>query len=143
MDIRPIRNEEDYTEVLREIERLWGSRSDTPDGDKLDILVTLAGAYEDRHWPIVPGSPRDILEYAVTEMGRSQKELAGLLNSRSQASDVLTGKRRVSLNVAHKISLAWHIPIQLLVAPYPEVEAVRRTRKSRAKVQRRPRQSAA
>jgi HTH-type transcriptional regulator/antitoxin HigA len=65
-----------------------------------------------------PVSPRDILEYATTDMGRSQKELAELLGSRSQASDLLKGRRKVSIEVAQKISAGWQIPIQLLVAPY-------------------------
>jgi HTH-type transcriptional regulator/antitoxin HigA len=56
-------------------------------------------------------------------MGRSQKELAKLLGSRSQASDLLKGRRKVSLEVAQKISAAWQIPIQLLVAPYKPGEA--------------------
>ncbi len=120
MDIRPIHNDDDHTQALREVERLWGAQGGTPDGDKLDVLWTLTGAYEDRRWPIASGSPRDVLEYAVAEMGRSQKELAGLLNSRSQAADLLNGRRHISLKVARKVSEAWKIPIQLLVAPYPD-----------------------
>ncbi len=123
MDIRPIRNDNDYREALMEIDRLWKSPPDTPEGDKLDVLATLVEAYETRRWPLDPLSPRDILEYAITDMGRSQKELAELLGSRSQASDLLKGRRKVSLEMARKISAAWQIPIQLLVAPHKSGEA--------------------
>ncbi len=118
MDIRPIRNDGDHHAALEEIERLWGAPQGSPDGDKLDVLATLVGFYESKRWPIGNPTPRDMLEYAVTEMGRSQKQLADLLGSRSLASELLAGKRRISLDVAQKVSAAWKIPIQLLVAPY-------------------------
>lgn len=118
MDIRPLRNDADHREALMEIERLWGFPDGSPEGDKFEVLAILVSDYEDKRWPSDPVSPRDILEHAVTDMGRSQKELAVLLGSRSQASDILKGRRRVSLEMAQKISAAWHIPIQLLVAPY-------------------------
>jgi len=120
MDIRPIRTDEDLSEALKKIDKLWGAATGTPEGDELEILCVLAGAYEDRRWPLEPVSPRDILEFAVTDMGHSQKELAELLKSRPMASELLNGKRRISLDIAQKISAAWSIPIQLLVSPYPE-----------------------
>ena len=118
MDIRPIRSDDDHRAALQEIERLWGFPDDSPENDKLDVLATLVETYEATRWPIRPVSPRDILEYAISDRGRSQKELAALLGSRSQASDLLSGRRKVSLEMAQKISAAWQIPIQLLVAPY-------------------------
>ena len=79
---------------------------------------TLVDGYESRRWPVPAGSPRDVLAYAVGEMGRSQAELAALRESRLQASDLLKGRRRVSPEAAREISSAWAIPIQLLAAPY-------------------------
>jgi HTH-type transcriptional regulator/antitoxin HigA len=108
MDIRPIRNDDDHREALREIDRLWKSPENTPEGDKLDILVTLVEAYEAARWPVGSATPREILEYAISDMGHSQKELADLLGSRSQASDLLSGRRKLSLGVAQKISAAWN-----------------------------------
>ena len=52
MNIRPIKTESDYDEALAEIDRLMGSAPETPDGDRLEVLVTLVEAYEDVHWPI-------------------------------------------------------------------------------------------
>lgn len=119
MDIRPIRTRADHDAALREIERLWSFPEGSAENDKLDVLATLVSDYEARTWPLDPSSPRDVLEHAIADMGRSQKELAELLGSRSQASDLLKGRRKVSLENARKISTAWHIPIQLLVMPYP------------------------
>lgn len=117
MDIKPIRSDEDHAAALREIDRLWHFPDDSPENDKLDVLATLVVAYERNRWPTTPASPRDMLEFAVTEMGRSREELRALVGSR--ASALLSGRRQVSLADARKISAAWYIPIQLLVAPYP------------------------
>ncbi|HTV32941.1 MAG TPA: helix-turn-helix domain-containing protein [Methylocella sp.] len=69
---------------------------------------------------------------ALTVSMRSQKELAELLGSRPRASDLLSGRRKISIEVAHKISEAWHIPIQLLVAPYSGKESRPSPRANRA-----------
>ena len=123
MDIRPIRTDDDHTAALREIERLWDAPEGSPDADKMDVLATLVDAYEGRRWSIEPGTPRDMLVYACGDMGRSQAKLAELLGSRSQASDLLSGRQRVSLEVAQKVSAAWAIPIQLLVTPYEQASS--------------------
>ena len=118
MEIRPIRTDDDHREALQEIERLWAYPDDCPENDKLDVLATLVEAYEMQRWPRRDCSPTEILQYAMTDMGHTQAELAALLGSRPMASELLRAKRRISLAVAQKISAAWGIPIQLLVAPY-------------------------
>jgi HTH-type transcriptional regulator / antitoxin HigA len=75
MQIRRIRTDKDHRAALAEIEKLWGASSGTPEGDKLDILVTLVETYEERRWP--PRSrrrfdPVDVLRYAIEELGHSQ-----------------------------------------------------------------------
>jgi HTH-type transcriptional regulator/antitoxin HigA len=118
MDIRPIRSDSDHAEALREIERLWGAEPGTAAGDKLDVLATLVEAYENNRWPTDPVTPVDILRTAIRDDGRTQAELAEVLGSRSRASEILAGKRSLNLEAARKISAAWKIPIQLLVAAH-------------------------
>ena len=117
MEIRPIRTDDDHREALREIERLWDYPDDSPENDRLDVLATLVEAYEVKRWPVRAASAADILRFAVSDMGRSQAELAVVLGSRSAASELMRGKRSFSLEAARKVSEAWGIPIQLLVAP--------------------------
>lgn len=52
--LRPVRTEADYAAALREVERLWGAKSGTPDSDRLDVLATLIDAYEAKHDPMAP-----------------------------------------------------------------------------------------
>jgi HTH-type transcriptional regulator/antitoxin HigA len=118
MDIRPIRNDDDHVAALREIERLWGAQSGTTDGDKVDVLATLVEKYEADRWPDEDKSdPVDLLNYAISELGRTQAELAELLGSRSRASEVLGRRRALTVEMIRKISDAWKIPADLLVRP--------------------------
>lgn len=123
MDVRPIRTDADLRAAIAEVERLWGAPEGSPDGDKLDVLATLVDAYEREHFPVQPSTPLEMLRYAVGDMGRTQTELAEVVGSRSLASQLLGGTRRVSLGAAQKISAAWDIPIQLLVTPYETASA--------------------
>lgn len=118
MEIRPIRSDADHRNALQEIERLWGAPLGTPDGDRLDVLATLVEAYEEQHFPIPAADPIEILHFAITDMGRSQSELASLLGSRARASEILNRKRALSLGQIRAISAAWNLPIALLAAPY-------------------------
>ena len=52
MEIHPIKSEADYKATLKEIESLMSAKADTPEGDRLDVLVTLVEAYERAHYPI-------------------------------------------------------------------------------------------
>lgn len=117
MEIHPIRNDEDHAAAIRE-EKLWGAETGSEEGDKLDILATLVEKYEERRWPNVDVSdPIDLLNYAITEFGHSQAELADLLGSRSRASEILNRRRPLTVEMIHRISEAWKISADLLVKP--------------------------
>src|SRR5215472_624340 len=121
MDIRPIRTDEDHSAALAEIEACWGAPEGTEEGDKLEVLVALVELYEAKRWPIETGQnfdPIDVLHYAIEELGHSQGELAKLLGSRSRASEILSRRRALTVEMIHKISEAWRIPADLLVRPY-------------------------
>src|SRR4051812_8899224 len=121
MDIRPIRNDEDLRAALAAIDACWGAPEGSEEGDKLDILVALVESYETRRWPIEDdGSfdPIDVLHYSIEELGHTQSELAELLGSRSRASEILSRRRALTVDMIHKIGEAWRIPADLLVRPY-------------------------
>lgn len=115
MNIRPIRNDEDHSAALAEIERLWGAEPASDDEAVLDALVTLVDAYEAKRWPMPQSTPLEILRYATSDMGHTQAELAHIIGSRSRASEILTGKREMTVEQIRKISRAWGISPALLV----------------------------
>jgi len=121
MEIRPVRTEEDHRAALAEIEACWGAPEGTEIGDRLDVLLALVDAYEEKRWPIDVDEnfdPIDVLNHAIEELGHTQAELAELLGSRSRASEILSRRRALTVEMIHKISSAWKIPADLLVRPY-------------------------
>jgi HTH-type transcriptional regulator/antitoxin HigA len=121
MDIRPIRTDEEHRAALAEIEAYWGAPEGTEEGDKLDVLLALVEIYEAKRWPIELDKsfdPIDVLHYAIEDLGHTQAELAELLGSRSRASEILSRRRPLTVEMIHKIAEAWKIPAELLVRPY-------------------------
>lgn len=118
MDIQPIRTADDHEKALREIEALWGSESGTPDGDKLDILITLVDRYEDEHFPIETAHPIDLIKTHMEMTGRKQSDLAALIGSPSRASEILNRRRHLTIDMVHKLHKEWGIPADCLVLPY-------------------------
>jgi HTH-type transcriptional regulator / antitoxin HigA len=123
MNIHPIRNDADHKAALTEIDRLWDAEDGTPDADMMEVLAILVEDYESKRWPVTASSPLEILRYAVSEMGHTQSDLAAVLGSRSRASELLKGKRPLTIEAVRKISSAWNIPAELLIAPYEIVTA--------------------
>ena len=121
MQIRPIRTDEDHRVALAEIGKTWGALEGTKEGDTLEVLVALVEVYEDRRWPIAIDErfdPVDVIRYAIDELGHTQAELAEVIGSRSRASEILSRRRALTVEMIHKISEAWKIPADLLVRPY-------------------------
>ena len=61
--LKPIRSKADYKNALAEVERLWGAKSGTPEGDRLDALATLIDAYEARRYPMDPPDPVAAIQF--------------------------------------------------------------------------------
>ena len=120
MEIRPIRTEKDHKAALAEIKACWGAPEGSEEGDRLDVLLALAEIYEAKRWPIETKrfDPIDVLNYAIDELGHTQAELGELLHSRSRASEILSRRRPLTVDMIHKIAEAWKIPADLLVRPY-------------------------
>lgn len=116
MEIKPIRTEADYETALKEVEKLIESQPGTPEGDRMDVLVTLIEAYEDRHFPIpLPDDPVEVLEYYMESRGISRSELVPLLGSKERVSEVLNRKRGLSLDMIRRLKVSLGIPADLLI----------------------------
>lgn len=117
MDIRPIKTDGDHEAALREIEMLWGAAEGTPDGDRLDLLVTLADAYEEKRWPLEDLDPVEAIEAAMAHDGHSRADLAALIG-KNRATEILKRQRPLTLPMIRRIAQAWHVPERLLVKEY-------------------------
>jgi len=117
MDIKPIRTEADYRAALKEIERLFDAASGTPEGDRLDILTTLVQAYEETHFAIPLPGPVEALEYYMESRGLTRKDMETYLGSRARVSEVLNGRRPLSLGMIRKLNAGLGIPADVLIRP--------------------------
>jgi HTH-type transcriptional regulator/antitoxin HigA len=120
MDVQPIKTDRDYRSALKEIDRLWSSPDGTPEGDRLEVLIALVVAYEEKRWPPEPetGDPVEIILAHMDVTGRGQDDLAKLLGSRSRASEILGRKRPLTMAMIRKLESEWKIPAELLIRPY-------------------------
>lgn len=116
MEIKPIRSEADYKAALKEIDSLIESQPGTPEGDRMDVLVTLVEAYEAKHFPIPePDDPVQVLEYYMESRGLSRSDLIPYLGSKERVSEVLNRKRGLSLKMIQQLHAGLGIPAELLI----------------------------
>jgi HTH-type transcriptional regulator/antitoxin HigA len=117
--ITSIRSEADHQSALAEIERLWGASFGTPEGDRLDVLMTLADAYERETWPDEDLDPIDAIKARMENSGRSRKDFEAIVGSSGRASEILNRKRSLTLAMIWKLVSDWKMPADILVRPYP------------------------
>ena len=115
MNIRPIKNENDYRNALLRIEELMDAELDTEAGAELDVFATLVDAYERNHFPIDTPDPVEAILFRMEQTGISRKELEQFLGSRSRVSEVLNRKRDLSITQIRKLHAGLNIPYENLL----------------------------
>lgn len=115
MQIRPIRSKKDHSEALKRIDQLMGAKLNTPEGDELDVLVTLVDAYETEHFPMDPPDPLVAIQFRMEQQGLTRKDLEPMIGSRARVSEVLSGKRRLTLPMIRRVRDGLGISADLLV----------------------------
>lgn len=116
-ELKPIRSESDYQAALAEIEKLWGARSGTARGDRLDVLATLIEVYEQAHHPIDPPDPIDAIKFRMEQMNLTRKDLEPILGSRARVAEILNRKRNLSIEMIRRLHDRLGIPAEVLIAP--------------------------
>ena len=116
--LKPIKNQKDYLNALKNIDLLWESKPNTPDYDKLDILITLVEYYEEKNYPIGLPDPIDAIKYKMEELGLKKIDLGKFLGGRSRASEILEKKRKLSLNMIRILNKELNIPTEILIKDY-------------------------
>ena len=115
MDIKPIKTEQDYNDSIIRIEELWGAKIDTPEGDELDLLVTLVESYEMKHYPIAPPDPIDAIKFRMEQMGITKVDMEKYLGSQSRVSEILNRKRGLTLKMVKSLYVGLKIPTEILL----------------------------
>jgi len=118
VNIRVIHTENDYQTALSRIDHLMDASHGSQAGDELELLVALTELYERQVHPIDAPDPVEFIKNVMEFTGKTQKDLAELLTSRSRASELLNRKRSLTLENIRAISRGWNIPVDPLIQEY-------------------------
>ncbi len=117
MDVKPIRTESDYDAALVEVEQLMDAKPGTRKGDRLDVLVTLVVAYEEKHWRVDPPDPIDAIKLRMEQRGLTRRDLEKVLGSRGRVSEILNRRRPLTLEMIRRLHRELGIPAESLIRP--------------------------
>ena len=114
--LKPIRTEEEHASTLRQLKEIWYAQKNTPEGDVKEILILLIDDYEYKHHSILPLSPIEAIKHQMDELGLSQQDVAPYFGGANRVSEVLNGKRNLTLKMVREISKHLHISPATLLA---------------------------
>jgi HTH-type transcriptional regulator / antitoxin HigA len=122
MDIRPIRNEEDYRATMREISAFFDNEPEpgTPEGDRFEILLTLAEAYEAKHFPVDLPDPVEAIKFRMEQAGLTPKDLQPMIGRLNRVYEILNRKRPLTLAMIWRLHEGLGIPAESLIRPSSE-----------------------
>lgn len=115
MQIHPIRTESDHDLALKRIAELIGAKPDTPEGEELDVLATLVDAYEAKHHVMDAPDPIAAIQFRMDQQGLTRKDLEPLIGSRARVSEVMTGRRSLTLAMVHRVRNRLGISADVLI----------------------------
>lgn len=116
-EVKPIRSKRDYEAALREVARLWGAKSGTRDGDRLDVLATLIDAYEAEHYPMDPPDPIEAIKFRMEQQGLTRRDLEVIIGTRTRIAEVLSRKRALSIGMIRRLHERLGISAEVLIRP--------------------------
>ena len=118
MNIKPIKTEQDYSSTLSQIESLMNANPNTSEMDELEVLTTLAEAYEEQHYKIEAPDPIEAIKFRMEQEGLKQKDLVSIVGSKSRVSEILNKKRKLTIEMIRNLHTQLHIPIESLFLDY-------------------------
>ena len=115
MEIRPIKTEADYEATLEEIEGLMSAAADSPEGDRLDVLVTLVEAYERDHYPMDFPDPVEAIKFRMEQQGLTVEDLVPVIGRKNRVYEILARKRPLTLRMIEGLHERFAIPAESLL----------------------------
>lgn len=120
MNIKPIKTKTDYRAALKTIESLMAARPNTPEGEHLDVLVTLVEAYERKHFPLELPDPIEAIKFTMEQRGLAVKDLVPIIGAANRVYEVLNHKRPLTLRMIWRLHKHLGIPAESLIRPAQE-----------------------
>lgn len=113
MKPKVIKTEAEHQSALARIERIFDAKPGTAKGDELELLLLLVDCYEDQAYPIDPPDPIAALRFRMEQQGLKPKDLIPYIGSKSKVSEVLSGRRPLSLTMIRKLVSGLHFPAEV------------------------------
>ena len=118
MTIKPIKTKKDYQQALTRLEVIFDSKKGSPKGDELEILGMLVDNYENENFPVGFPDPIEAIKFRMEQLGYTQSDLANVVGLKSRASEILSRKRKLSLEMIRQIHDRLNIPTEVLIQAY-------------------------
>jgi HTH-type transcriptional regulator / antitoxin HigA len=117
MTIKPIRTKSDYKKVMKRIDEIIVKhpKKGTAIYDELDVLGTLAAAYEEIHFPIDAPDPIEAVKYMMEENGLKRQDLVPYFGSKGLVSDFFNGNRTLSIRIIKSLHKKFGMPYEVLM----------------------------
>jgi HTH-type transcriptional regulator/antitoxin HigA len=118
MNLKPIKTNKDYQQALNRLESIFDSQKGSKEGDELEILGILIDQYENEHFPIDLPDPIEAIKFRMEQLGYTQSDLANVVSLKSRASEILSRKRKLSLEMIRQLHEKLNIPTDVLIQAY-------------------------
>jgi len=123
MKIKPIRTKADHRAALKEIEALMPARAGTPEGERLDVLVTLVEAWERKRFPMDLPDAVEAIKFRMEQSGLAPRDLVPMIGQINRVYEILARKRPLTLEMIRRLHRDLGIPAESLIKPSGERRA--------------------
>jgi HTH-type transcriptional regulator / antitoxin HigA len=114
--IFPIENDDDLARALARVDQIWPKKETQSFGNELKVLGVLISEYEARHHPVPPPTPVEAIRFRLDQLGMNQSRFAEALNvPRSRASEILRGKRPMTIDIVRRVNRVLSIDANVLI----------------------------
>ncbi len=118
MEIKPIKSDRDYNRALKRLELIFDAKPGSSEGDELEVLGILIEQYENEHFPIGMPDPIEAIKFRMEQLGYTQGDLANIVGLKSRASEILSRKRKLTLEMIRQLHDSLKIPTDVLIQSY-------------------------
>ena len=113
--VKPIRTDEDIERAMARVDEIFFAEPGTPESDELDVLVRLVESYETERYPMPTPSPIDAIEFEMDQRNLTRRDLIPYIGSDAKVSEVLSGKRDITMAMARALHKHLKIPAEILL----------------------------
>ncbi len=121
-NVKPIKSDKDYYDLLERLEEVFDAPADTPEGDEAEIITMLIENYENQHFPIEAPDPIEAIKIRMEEMNYKQKDLVGIIGGKSRVSEILNRRKKLTVDMVRSLTEVLKISSDTLIQDYQLVK---------------------